>query len=67
MGIAFQAPEKYSTILNDGSEGVNKTFLPVPAVFIIDKDGTIQFEYLSPDFKHRISNELLIAAAKSLK
>jgi peroxiredoxin len=67
MGIAFQAPEKYNPIITEGSDGVNKTFLPVPAVFIIDKEGTIQFEYISPDFKHRISNELLIGAARSLK
>lgn len=67
VGIAFQAPDNYKPIIVEGSEGVNKTFLPVPAVFIVDKEGTIQFEYISPDFKHRISNELLIAAAKSLK
>jgi peroxiredoxin len=67
VGIAFQAPENYKPIITEGSEGVNKTFLPVPAVFIVDKEGTIQFEYISPDFKHRISNELLVAAAKSLK
>jgi len=67
VGISFQAPENYKPTIVEGSEGVNKTFLPVPAVFIVDKEGTIQFEYISPDFKHRISNELLIAAAKSLK
>jgi peroxiredoxin len=67
VGIAFQAPENYKPIITEGSEGVNTTFLPVPAVFIVDKEGTIQFEYISPDFKHRISNELLVAAAKSLK
>lgn len=67
VGIAFQAPENYKPIITEGSEGVNKTFLPVPAVFILDKEGMIQFEYISPDFKHRISNELLVAAAKSLK
>jgi peroxiredoxin len=67
VGIAFQAPENYKPIITEGSEGVNTTFLPVPAVFIVDKEGTIQFEHISPDFKHRISNELLVAAAKSLK
>jgi peroxiredoxin len=67
IGIAYQAPDNYKSIIAEGSEGVNETFLPVPAVFIVDKEGTIQFEYISPDFKHRISNELLVAAAKSLK
>jgi peroxiredoxin len=67
VGIAFQVPENYKPIIIEGSEGVNTTFLPVPTVFIVDKEGTILFEYISPDFKHRISNELLVAAAKSLK
>ncbi|PKB17311.1 peroxiredoxin-like family protein [Flavobacterium sp. 5] len=67
VGIAYQAPENYKSTITAGSEGVNTTFLPVPSIFIVDQDGTIQFEYISPDFKHRISNELLIAAAKSLK
>ena len=67
VGIAYQAPENYKSTITAGSEGVNTTFLPVPSVFIVDKEGTIQFEYISPDFKHRISNELLIVAAKSLK
>jgi peroxiredoxin len=67
MGIAFQAPENYTSIISKSSDGINTTFLPVPAVFIVDKEGTIQFEYISPDFKHRISNELLVAAARNLK
>ena len=67
VGIAYQAPENYKSTITAGSEGLNTTFLPVPSVFIVDKDGTIQFEYISPDFKHRISNELLVAAAKSFK
>lgn len=67
MGIAFQAPEKYESILAKGSEGSNTKVLPVPSLFIVDTDATIAFEYISPDFKHRISNDLLIAVAKLLK
>jgi peroxiredoxin len=67
IGIAYQVPDNYKSIIAEGSEGSNTTFLPVPSVFVVDKEGTIQFEYISPDFKHRISNELLVAAAKSLK
>lgn len=67
MGLAFQAPENYKPIITKGSEGINTTFLPVPAVFFVGTNGLIQFEHITPDFKNRISVELLIAVAKSLK
>ena len=68
IGIAFQAPTTYKSIVTEGSDGANTAlFLPVPSVFILDVTGTIQFEHITPDYKHRISNDLLIAAAKSLK
>jgi peroxiredoxin len=68
VGIAFQAPATYKSTVTEGSDGANTAlFLPVAAVFITDETGVIQFEHITPDFKHRISNDLLIAAAKSLK
>lgn len=67
MGIVFEAPENYKKILNVHSNGDNKLFLPVPSVFILNGGGEIQFEYIAPDFKHRIAAELLVAVAKTLK
>lgn len=67
VGIAFQVPEGYKPYISNGSEGVNSSFLPVPTVFIINQSGEIQFEHITPDFKNRISKELLIAASKALK
>lgn len=67
VGIAFQAPEGYKNIISKGSEGKNTSFLPVPAVFIVNERAEIQFEHITPDYKHRISTDLLLAAAKSLK
>ncbi len=66
VGIAFQAPENYITTITKGSEGVNSSFLPVPAVFILNTNAEIEFEHITPNFKNRISNDLLIAVAKSL-
>lgn len=66
VGIAFQAPENYKPIVIKGSEGANNSFLPVPSVFILNTNAEIEFEYITPNFKNRISNDLLIAAAKSL-
>lgn len=67
FGIAFEAPKNYEKYLLKGSENINSNTIPVPSVFILDKDGTILFEYIAPDYKHRLSNELLMAVAKSLK
>ena len=66
VGIAFQAPENYKAIITKGSEGVNTSFLPVPAVFILNTNAEIEFEYITPNYKNRISNDLLLAAAKAL-
>ena len=66
-GIAFEAPENYKSTINVYSNGVNTSFLPVPSVFVVNTDSDILFEYISPDFKHRISSELLISVLKNLK
>lgn len=65
-GIAYQAPENYKTILTKNSNGNNPDLLPVPSVFVVDKQGKILFEYVNPDYKTRISNELLLAVLKGL-
>jgi peroxiredoxin len=66
VGIAFQAPENYKATIAKGSDGMNNSFLPVPAVFILNVNAEIDFEHIAPNFKNRISNDLLIAVAKSL-
>lgn len=60
MGLAFRSPEKYRDMLSAFSGGGNTGFLPVPALFIVDRDGTILFEYISPDYKNRIEAPLLL-------
>lgn len=67
FGLAYKAPGGYSNILPESSGGRNTDLLvPVPSVFILDRKGTIQFEYINPDFKQRLDPGLLMAAAKSL-
>lgn len=67
VGIAFEAPENYKSVINVHSNGANSNFLPVPSVFVVDTNSDILFEYVSPDFKHRISAELLVSVLKNLK
>lgn len=64
MGLAFKAPEKYGSMLSNVSGGKNPGFLPVPALFVLDTEGTILFEYISPDYKQRIAAPLLLDVLK---
>lgn len=67
FGIAYVGPKAYEKTLIEGSNGKNvDKLLPVPSIFILDNKGVIQFEYINPDFKQRISPDLLKAAAGAL-
>ncbi len=68
VGIAYKAPKPYWELLPKTTGGKDvDLLLPVPSVFILDKTGTIQFEYINPDFKERLSPDLLKAAATSIR
>ncbi|MGF1668890.1 MAG: peroxiredoxin-like family protein [Balneolaceae bacterium] len=72
FGVAFQLDsetvERYKANGLDlvKRSGYDHHLLPVPAVFLVDTDGVIQFQYVNPDFKVRISSEVLLAAAADL-
>lgn len=65
MGLAFKAPDRYENRLGNYSDGQNPGILPVPSLFVVDTDGTILFEYINPDYKQRISADLLLAVLKN--
>jgi peroxiredoxin len=67
VGIAFEAPERYGPRLSKYSDGLNQGLLPVPSLFVLDTEGIILFEYISPDYKNRISTELLLGILKNLE
>lgn len=50
--------------LQKNAEGEERLVLPVPAVYLIDEKGRVQFSYVNPNFRVRLSSELLLAAAK---
>ncbi|MBK1897330.1 peroxiredoxin-like family protein [Chryseobacterium paridis] len=67
FGIAFKAPKGYWEMLPKTTGGKNiDLLLPVPSVFILDKKGTIHFEYINPDFKQRLNPELLKSVAQNI-
>ncbi|MEP6806298.1 MAG: peroxiredoxin-like family protein [Flavobacterium sp.] len=67
IGIAYEAPENYKSTINVHSNGVNTSLLPVPSVFVVNPESDILFEYISPDFKQRITTELLVSVLKTFK
>lgn len=68
IGIAFQTPTMIKGyIAKKGQKGKTAEVMPVPTVMIVDKKGVILFEYINPNYKERISGEMLLAVLKTLK
>lgn len=67
FGIAFKAPKNYGEMLQKTTGGKDvDLLLPVPSVFILDRKGVIRFEFINPDYKQRLSPELLTAVSENL-
>lgn len=68
IGIAFQTPLMMKGfIATKGQKGETSEVMPVPTVMIVDKEGKILFEYINPNYKERISSEMLLAVLKIIK
>ncbi|WP_404341509.1 peroxiredoxin-like family protein [Pseudoalteromonas mariniglutinosa] len=73
LGLAFYLDDKTAAIYRN-KLGVNfvsltgkaQVALPVPAVFVVDKQGLIHFQYANPNYKVRLTESLLLAAVKSV-
>ncbi len=71
FGIAFKVDN--DTVKRYTGAGIELTYdskndrniLPVPAVFIVGKDGIIKFQYANPNYRVRLNSDVLLAAAKS--
>ena len=64
--VAFEVPENTLTrYRNTGidiekNNGSNGKYLPVPAVFIIDKEATVIYRFFEPDYKKRPTVEEIL-------
>jgi peroxiredoxin len=67
FGIAFNVPDSSKERLAKSSGGQNPGQLPVPSVFVMNKQGEILFEYINPDYKKRLPANLLLTVLKELK
>lgn len=72
FGVAFRVDAKtieaykgYGIALTPVPGEPDARWLPVPAVFVIGRDGVIKFAHTNPDFKVRLSGDEVMAAAKS--
>lgn len=71
FGLAFYLPddvaEKYRNRLGAelaSLDGEKRVVLPVPAAYFVDKDGVIVFNYVNPDYRVRVSADLLLTASQ---
>lgn len=69
LGVAFRVDgaslaqfKQYGLDL-ESTQGNTQHVLPVPAVFVIDREGRIGFSHYNPDYKVRLSPEELLEAA----
>ncbi|MGI2257980.1 peroxiredoxin-like family protein [Shewanella sp. GXUN23E] len=76
FGLAFFTDEKTSSaylsrmplgsLVRTNGQGEPRLVLPVPAVYLLDKQGLVHFQYVNPNFRVRPAPELILTAAKLL-
>lgn len=66
IGIAFKPNLITKTYIATKSKGKTSAVLPVPTVMVVNKQAEILFEYINPNYKSRITPELLLAVLKNL-
>ncbi len=77
FGLAYysskKTTDKYLSAMNlknplqKNIAGNMRLVLPVPAIYIIDRKGLVQFNYVNPNYKVRLHEELLLKAASLVK
>ena len=71
-GVVFRTPDIYRRLLlKYGSDlatrhGNQAWFLPLPAVFVLDRDGIVRWRFLSVDFTEQAEPEDILAAIRAL-
>lgn len=53
--------------LQKNADGQERLVLPVPAIYVIDSKGLVQFSYVNPNFRVRLHESLLLKAAELVK
>jgi peroxiredoxin len=53
--------------LQKNKAGDERLVLPAPAIYVIDSQGLVQFNYVNPNYKVRLHESLLLKAAELVK
>jgi peroxiredoxin len=71
LGVAFWMGEELKQIMLENPDwnissfqGNDSWVLPVPATFVVDRDGKITARFVDPDFRRRMPIEELLAALR---
>ncbi|MDE3234469.1 MAG: AhpC/TSA family protein [Bacteroidota bacterium] len=68
IGIGFQTPVQVTEYISGKHrKGKSPAVIPVPSVFITNTAGEIVFEYINPNYKKRISGEMLLAVLHTIE
>lgn len=72
LGLAFRVSDEYVQKLagrdydiQGNSLAGSEQALPVPAVLVLDAEARVRFSYVDPNYRVRLSPEVLVAAARS--
>ena len=72
-GVIFKVPALYrQRLARAGTDlaarhGNGAWFLPVPATFILDRDGVVRWRFADPDFTKRAEPDEVIAAVRAIR
>ena len=73
LNLTFKVDSKTRAIYKtyginlEEASGKKHHSLPIPAVYVIDSDGLIHFNYVNPNYKVRLNEKILLNALKELK
>ena len=52
--------------LQKNVNGEERLVLPVPAIYVIDEKGLVHFNYVNPNFRVRLKEDVLLSVAKNI-
>ncbi|SHJ30196.1 Peroxiredoxin [Roseomonas rosea] len=71
-GVAFKTPAAYRSLLSRDKldlgerQGSSSWFLPVPATFVVDREGIVRWSFVDVDFTRRAEPDDVLAALRAL-
>lgn len=73
FGLVFRiSPQMIEVFARDGTNfpvfyDNDSWFLPIPATYVVGRDGVIAHAYVNPDFRYRLDPDEILSALRSLR